>query len=415
MKMYDVAVIGAGAAGSIAAIRAGQLKRSVVLLEKNERIGKKILITGNGRCNVTNSASAETFLDKFGKSGVYLRTAFFKFFNRELMEFFKARSLGLAEEQDGCIFPETGKASSVVDVLKGYMTENNIDVIYGARVKSVKKEGPLFMIDAGDKNIIWSKKVILATGGATYRHTGSTGDGFDMARSLGHTVTALRPALVPLKTKEAWVKEAQGLSFQGVTIAFMSGKKRVVSAKGEFIFTHFGISGPLVLDLSGAIAVILEESGEVPIFIDMRPGLGPEALEAELIKRFHIRGNVKLKNIIKEFMPQRLADIFIRLLKIDPDAQASQITKEERRSMVMAFKEFPMTVTGTLPLDNAMVTAGGVSIKGIDPKTMESKIVTGLYFAGEILDGCAPSGGYNLQQAFSTGYLAGESAAICVQ
>jgi len=408
---YDIAVIGAGAAGTMAAIRSSQLNKKVVLIERNDSIGKKILMTGKGRCNITNSAPVDTFIEKFGRQGNFLRSAFFAFFNDDLIDFFRSKGLEMKVERQGRVFPATDSARSITEVLARYLSENHVDIRYNTRVSNLKQKKECFELGLEPGGILRAKKVILATGGASYKSTGSTGDGFCIAEGLGHVVVPLKAALVPLKTMEPWVKDLQGLSLENVRILFECGKKKITSSVGELIFTHFGVSGPLVLDMSGDMVAMLEGHKEARLFIDLKPGLKPEQLESKLMHKFSIKGTTAIKNLLKDLLPLRLIDVFIRLLDIGPNTRASQITQKVRRSLVSLLKAFPLTITGPLPLEEAMVTAGGVATRQIDPRTMESKIVPGLYFAGEIIEGAASSGGYNLQQAFSTGYLAGEKAA----
>ncbi len=411
MQIYDIAVVGGGAAGTIAAIRAGELKKKVVLIERNDSIGKKILLTGKGRCNITNAAPIDAFIEKFGKTGAFFRSAFFKFFNQDLMDFFKSKGLEMKIERQGRIFPVTDKAISVVEALKKYLVENNVEILYNKRLKGIKKKEDLFELDFEDNGSLRSHKVILATGGASYKSTGSSGDGFYIAERLGHKILPIHPELVPLRTKESWVKDLQGLSLENIRLTFEYGKKKIVSEVGEFLFTHFGVSGPLVLDLSGKLMPIIEEYKELRLLIDLKPGLKKEQLESKLLHKFKIKGNAQLKNFMKDLMPYRLIPVFIHLSGLGPEMKPNQITQAGRRSIIGLLKALPLTVTGSLPIEEAMVTGGGVSTNQINPRTMESKIIPGLYFAGEMVDGSAPSGGYNLQKAFSTGYLAGESAA----
>ncbi|MCK4909802.1 MAG: NAD(P)/FAD-dependent oxidoreductase [Planctomycetes bacterium] len=407
LLLYDLAVVGAGPAGIMAAIRAGQLKKNVVLIERNNSIGKKILISGRGRCNLTNIASLDVFIEKFGRQGNFLRSAFFTFFNHDLIDFFKDRGLELKSERQGRVFPVTDKARSVVDVLTACLRENKVDVRYNSRVKGVEKKDGGFCLDFESQPPVVAKSVILATGGASFKVTGSTGDGFRVAERLGHTIIPLKPGLVPLKTKESWVKELQGLSLRNIRITFRATRKKIVSDVGELMFTHFGVSGPLVLDLSGRVMLLLGDNPEVILEIDLKPGLERAQLEKRLLREFSGQGNTQLKNILKSLLPQRLIKVFSDQLKIDPQKKGNQVTLEERRSIIDLCKGLSLTITGALPIDKAMVTGGGVSTKEIDPRTMQSRIVPGLYFAGEVIDGFAASGGYNLQQAFSTGYLAG--------
>jgi len=409
-EIYDIAVIGGGPAGSMAAICAGQLKKNVVLIERNNSLGKKILLSGRGRCNITNTAPVERFMEKFGEKGHFLKPAFYSFFNQDLIEFFESKGLKLKIERQGRIFPVTDMAHSIVEVLKGCLEENNVRIFYNIRLLNLERMAGLFLLELEGNKRMKARKVVLATGGASYKITGSTGDGFRIAEKLGHTIVPLRPALVPLKTKELWVKDLQGLTLKNIRITFECGKKEIVSDIGELLFTHFGVSGPLVLDLSGQIVHFLEKHPEIGLLIDLKPGLRPEQLEKRLLTEFNTGGKTKIKNIMKSLLPHRLIPIFIGLSGIELQKRGNQISHKERQLIRDLLKALPLTIIGSLPLEEAMVTDGGISTKEINPRTMESKIVPGLYFAGEIIDGSAPSGGYNLQKAFSTGYLAGEKA-----
>jgi len=411
MKEFDIAAIGAGPAGCMAAIRAAEAGRDVVLIERNDAIGRKILLSGKGRCNITNSASMDVFVEKFGKEGNFFRSAFFTFFNQDLTLFFESRGLKLKSERQGRIFPVTDKASSIVKILEKALKEKKLKIEYNSRITDINKINNLFEIALKDKNKIIVKKVILATGGASYGKTGSTGDGFKIAKKLGHTIVKLKPSLVPLKTKESWVKELQGLALKNVRIIFLKGKKKIVSPIGELMFTHFGISGPLILDLSGEIVSVLEKQDNVNLFIDLKPALSIDKIENRLLNEFKDEGSTQLSNLFRRLLPVSLIPVFIRLAGMDYEKKSSQITQKERRKIIDLLKGIPLTITGSLPLEEAMVTGGGISTKEINPRTMESKIIPGLYLAGEIINGAAPSGGYNMQMAFSTGYLAGEKAA----
>lgn len=411
MEEYDIAVIGAGPAGMMAAIRAGQLNRKIILVEKNESVGKKILITGKGRCNITNSAKIDIFIEKFGKSGQFLRTALSHFSNEDLIEFFKFKGLELKIERQGRVFPATDSAHSITNVLVEYLKENKVEIRYKHRIKDIRREKNYFILDTGNDSAIIAKKIILATGGASYKDTGSSGEGFQIARSLGHTISPLRPGLVPLRTKEEWVKELQGLTLKNVRALFVAGKKRKISSEvGEILLTHFGVSGPLILDLSNDIVSLLDEHKEVNLFIDLKPGIKAEEMENKLLREFKEHGGKEIKNMLSGLLPLRLVPIVIKLAGIAVNKKVNQVSKDERQSLAGILKALPLTIIGALPIEDAMVTYGGVSKNEINPRTMESKIVSGLYFAGEMIESGAPSGGYNLQQAFSTGYLAGESA-----
>jgi len=410
MKLYDVVVVGAGPAGMMAAIRIGQLSKSVVLIEKNDILGKKLKITGSNRCNITNTASFNIFLEKFGKRGSFFRSAFSTFSSRKLITFFKVKGLKFKVEDDGRVFPVTDRSRSVIKVLKEYLSENNVIKNYNTRLINIKKKKDYFSLDLGNDNYMATIKVILATGGVSYKATGSTGDGLDIAQKMGHNITTLKPGLVPLKFSTSWVKELQGISLENIRIIIKYGEKKVISDNGNLIFTHFGISGPLILDLSNQIISILEKTETVQFFIDTKPEITIQELEEKLIKEFEIRRKSEFKNFMKFLLPNRMIPVFIKLLGMDPKKKVNQIKKEERNSIINLLKAFPLTITGSLGVDKAMITCGGVSRREINPQTMESKLIPGLYFAGEIIEGCAPSGGYNLQQAFSTGYLAGEAA-----
>jgi len=409
--LYDIAVIGGGAAGCMAAICASGAGARVILAERNAAIGKKILITGNGRCNVTNTLPAEDMLEKFGSAGQFLRSALFSFSNEDLMEFFKAKGLELKEEEKGCVFPSTGKARSVTRILEASLKENGATIAYDTRVTAVERNDKCFVLITENGARILSKKVILASGGVSYPDTGSTGDGFEIAGCLGHTILPLRPALVPLTVKESWISELQGVGLTNVRLVCRYGKKKIISDVGDVMLTHFGISGPLALDISGEAVSLIEQYKELALEIDLVPDRRREELEVDLLNMFCSKGGAQLKTLMQEMAPKRLVSMILALLKIDQNKLANQVMKKEREAIVGMLKGFPLTVAGSLEIASAMVTAGGISRKEIDPRTMMSRIVPGLYFAGEIIEGAAKSGGYNLQQAFSTGYVAGDNAA----
>ena len=412
MDIYHVAVVGAGPAGCMAAIRSSQLKKNVILLERNGVIGKKILLTGNGRCNITNTAPIEVFIKNFGKQGMFLKPAFFAFCNDNLMEFFKAQGLNFRIDDRGRVFPVTNKALSVVSVLREYLVKNKVEILYNARLVKLERKDGLFQLalEGSDRDMIYAEKVILATGGVSYKKTGSSGDGFRIAEALGHTIVDLRPALIPLRIKEAWIKQLQGLSLKDVRISMKCGNKNIVSPRGELIFTHFGISGPLVLDLSSTVVAALGDNEKVMLAIDFIPEVSHEQLQAHLLSECTAGRNPQIKSVIGNFLSQRLVSVFMQVLDIEMCKRANQMTRKERLLIAGLLKFFPLTVTGSLSIEEAMVTNGGIATKEIHSKTMESRVVPGLYFAGEMIDGCGKSGGYNLQQAFSTGYLAGEKA-----
>ena len=396
----------------ICAIRAGELNQKVILLEKKSSLGNKLLLSGKGRCNLTNACDLESFLKRFSKGGEFLRDAFKKFFNQELIDFFEKGGLKLKVERQMRVFPVTDSSSSILNVLISGLTKNNVEFLPKAEVKDIIAEGAKVkeVILIGGKRILCDC-VVLATGGVSYTLTGSSGEGLKIAKSLGHHVTDLRPGLVPLETKENYPKRVEGLTLKNIRLTFTNGKKEIVSEIGELLFTGFGISGPLVLTLSGEISDWFGSGKKVFADIDLKPALSEEQLNTRLLREFKLGPKKNLKNILKGFLPLRLVDLSLEILNIEAHKQVSQVTQEERRKLVLFFKSFRLEIKRTLPIEVAMVTRGGVSLKEINPRTMESRIIKGLYFAGEIIDVDADTGGFNLQAAFSTGYLAGESAA----
>ncbi|MFA6378831.1 MAG: NAD(P)/FAD-dependent oxidoreductase [Candidatus Omnitrophota bacterium] len=410
-ERYDIAIIGAGAAGCMAAIKAAELKKKVLLLERNSFLGKKILLTGNGRCNLTNTAAIDIYIKKFIRSGKFLRTAFSRLTNENLIDFFHRKELKFKIEDGGKVFPTTDKARSIVSILEKYLKENNIEIAYSTQILSVKHESTYFLITTQDHAYIEAKKIIMATGGSSYPTTGSDGSGVILAKSLGHATIPFTPALVPLTTAEIWVKDLQGLSFQSVRVTIDHEGKRNVSDPGDILFTHFGLSGPLIIDLSASILCKLKEKDKIKITIDLKPEMSDQELHQKLARSSIAQGSTQIKNLINTFLPKRMTPIFLSLLSIKPEKMLNQITKKERLAITAMLKAFPLTVIGSLSMDHAMVTNGGIPVDEIDQRTLGSKLVEGLYFAGEMIDGRGPSGGYNLQQAFSTGFLAGESAA----
>lgn len=411
MRIYDIAIAGGGAAGTMAAIRASELDKDIVLIEKNASIGMKVLLTGAGRCNITNAAPIDVFIEKFGKQGNFLRSAFHRFSNQALIDFFESNGLRLKTTRQGRVFPVTDNARSAIEMLERCLKDSKITVLYKSTLLDARKKPGFFELDLNGDRAVRSKRLILATGGVSYPETGSTGDGLRIAKHLGHAIAPLKPALVPLKTKEAWVKELQGISLKNIRITFLVDGKKIISNIGELMFTHFGVSGPLVLDLSGEVVDLLAQGKEVKLLIDLKPGLDTAQLDKRLLNDFEERGGAQIATIIEGLLPKRMAPVFMRLADLDPAQKASQITQKERRVIINTLKAFGLAVKGALSIKEGMVTNGGILTRDIDPRTMESKIQPGLYFAGEIIDGCAPSGGYNLQQAFSTGYLAGENSA----
>ncbi len=412
--LKDIVVVGGGPAGMMTAIRASQLRRTVTLVEKNPACGLKLLLSGKGRCNLTNSCDLESFLKRYSACGDFLRDSFKKFFNLELMKFFEQRGLPLVIERQGRVFPSTNRSDSVLDVLKKEMSKNKVKIIYNTRVKQVLRSDrpqtkPVVrgLVCSGSQ-VIEADKIVLATGGLSYQSTGSNGDGYKMAAELGHKVVRPKPGLIALTSNFAYLKILQGLTLKNVGLNFIGKAVSLRTPVGELLFTDFGVSGPLVLTYSGKVL----DAGCFSLQIDLKPGLSEEQTRNRIIREIKKNPGKAIKNILKELVPQKVAGLFPLLAEIDPDKKGGNITAGERDSIVSLFKKFPLQITGSRPINEALVTRGGVSLKEINPRTMESRLVRGLFFAGELIDLDADTGGYNLQQAFSTGYLAGESAAV---
>ncbi|MFH1397631.1 MAG: NAD(P)/FAD-dependent oxidoreductase [Candidatus Omnitrophota bacterium] len=412
MRKITVVVVGGGPAGMMAAIRAAEIASDVILIEKKPTLGNKLLLSGKGRCNLTNACELDLFLERFN-NGQFLRDAFNKFFNRDLMNFFENRGLRLKVERQERVFPVTDNSSSILEILKEELLKGKVRIITRNPVKEILvKNKEVKTVILSNQDSISADSVILATGGVSYSFTGSDGEGLALAKFLGHRIVGLRPGLIPLEVKQDYIKDLEGLTLKNIRLKFKSGKKEVISEVGELLFTGFGISGPLVLTLSGEIADLLNNNKEVYCEVDLKPGLTFEKLDSRLIREFKFNPRKSLKNTLKELLPLRLIGVFIKLAEIFAEKKTNQVTHSERQKMVALFKALHLDIKRCRPIEEAMVTRGGVSLKDIDPKTMESRLVKGLYFAGEMIDVDADTGGFNLQAAFSTGYLAGESAAL---
>ncbi len=413
MNEKRIVVVGGGPAGMMAGIRAGELRQDVTLIEKNPSLGKKLLLSGKGRCNLTNACDLDSFIKRFSGNGQFLRDAFKKFFNLDLMRFFEERGLKLKTERQLRVFPETNRSGSVVEALEKELNKNKVKIIYKAVMKDmILQDNKIKGLLLQDGKIIPADRLILATGGISFSFTGSTGEGLDISRRLGHQIVELRPGLVPLETRQHYPRLLEGLALKNIRLRFSDSRKQIDSEVGELLFTRFGISGPLVLSLSGRIADWLKESNSVYVEIDLKPALTREQLSARLLREFKMNPKKTIKNTLKALLPKRLVDVFIHIVNIAPDNKVSQVTKEKRESLVSLLKAMRLDILKPRPIGEAMITRGGVSLKDINPRTMESRLIKGLYFAGEIIDIDADTGGFNLQAAFSTGYLAGESAAL---
>ena len=405
-----VIVIGGGASGMMAALTAAENDAEVMLLEKNDRLGKKMLITGKGRCNVTTDKEIDEMIRSFVHNGKFLYSAFNSFSNQQVQQFFEDAGVPLKVERGERVFPVSDQSKDIVNALRRKLQEAGVDLWLNAAVKEVLLEdGKAAGVLLPNGKKLLADSVIIATGGASYPGTGSTGDGYRFAEKAGHTVVNLRPSLIPLECAEGYVKALQGLSLKNVTLTIETAEgKKLAQEFGEMLFTHFGISGPIVLT-SSYKAVDYWQKHKQPLLgsIDFKPALSREKLDARLLREFEEQNKKQLKNSLHTLMPSKLIPVFIQRCGISPDKALHQITKEERQRMVDLLKDFRFTIFKARPLEEAIVTAGGISVKEVSPKTMESKLVKNLYFIGEVLDVDGMTGGFNLQAAFSTGYLAG--------
>ncbi|MBQ3053835.1 MAG: NAD(P)/FAD-dependent oxidoreductase [Clostridia bacterium] len=405
--MPDVVVIGGGAAGMMAGISASRCGQKVLIIEQNKMLGRKMRITGKGRCNVTNIASTDEMMQFIPKNNRFLFSAFKNFDNNDLIQMLEDEGVKLKTERGGRVFPQSDKAVDIVNGLRSILAKCKVTVLIGDKVTEVLTEnGQVTGVKTDKGRTVLTKKVIICTGGKSYPLTGSDGSGYALAKSLGHNITPIKPALIPLETAENWVTELQGLSLKNVAVTLekASGKK-VYEDFGEMIFTHFGISGPVVLSASCHI-----NDNEKYIFsIDLKPALDEKQLEDRVLRDFKENMNKNFENALSGLFPQKLIPVIVKLSGIDNYKKVNVITKEERKKLCYITKNLRLTIIGTIPIEEAIVTDGGVQVKEINPSTMESKIVKGLFFAGEVIDIVAYTGGYNLQIAFSTGYLAGKS------
>ncbi len=409
--MRKVIVVGGGAAGLMAAVSAAQSGAEVVLLEKNNRLGKKLLITGKGRCNVTNTAQLQDFVKNIPGNGKFLYSVFSKFFNWDVRSFFEELDVPLKEERGGRVFPVSDKAIDIVNAFERILRKLAVQIKLDEAVRFLKVEdNKVVGVITEEDKYYEADAIILATGGSSFPGTGSTGDGYRMARQIGHTVEPLFPALVPLECEEDWVKEFQGLSLRNINLSVLVDGKNTQEMFGEMLFTHFGISGPIILSLSRDIAKYLKAGKTVELSLNLKPALTREQLDKRICRDFEKYNRKQIKNALGDLLPSKMISNIIDLAFIDENKYVNQISKEERERLVDLLQNLVMTVTKTRPLSEAIVTAGGISTKEINPKTMESKLIKDLYCVGEVVDVDAFTGGYNLQAAFSMGFVAGENA-----
>ena len=421
---YDVVVIGGGPAGMMAAGRAGQFGQAVLLLEKNKELGVKLLMTGKDRCNVTHyTEEVNELVDAYGKNGKFLYSGFSRFGNLEVMNFFENRGVKLKVERGQRVFPVSDNSGDIRNALVNFLAENKVEVRTRQTVEGFIKyeteNGEMkikeLVVNNGER--VQAEKFIVATGGLSYPATGATGDGYDWARELGHSIIKPRPALSPIILSDWFVEDLEGLSLRNVELSIWNDNKKVETRFGEMLFAKRGISGPIVLDLSKYVDKLLEEkqinqeeNERIDLKIDLKPALDFVKLDKRIQRDFQAGNNKQFKNILDKLLPKKLIPVVIKLTKINSDKQINLITREERHRLVRALKEFPLHGESLVGFDKAIITAGGVDLKEVNSKTMQSRLVSNLYFAGEVLDLDGPTGGYNLQVAWSTGYAAGTSS-----
>ena len=397
----------------MAAYAAAESGHAVTLLEQNEKLGKKLFITGKGRCNLTNASDMEQLFANVVSNRKFLYSAFYSYDNEQVISFFESHGMPTKTERGNRVFPVSDHSSDVIAALSAALRGQHVEVLLHTKVKRLllekrDEEKRVTGVELADHTKMHADAVIVATGGISYPSTGATGDGYRMAEESGHKMVSPTPALVPMETKEPWVRDLQGLSLRNVRMSVTRGKKKLYEDFGEMLFTHFGVSGPLVLSASGCIPAKAFDQ-ELSMTIDLKPALDVEQLDHRILREFDEMKNKQFKNSLGHLLPAKMIPVMIALSGIDPDTKVNEISREQRQNLLHLFKNMPLTITGLRDFKEAIITKGGVSVKDINPSTMESKLVQGLYFCGEVLDLDALTGGYNLQIAWSTGHLAGIS------
>ncbi|MBQ4057395.1 MAG: NAD(P)/FAD-dependent oxidoreductase [Lachnospiraceae bacterium] len=405
---YDVIVVGGGAAGMLAAIFAARNGKEVVLLEQNEKLGKKLFITGKGRCNFTNACDTEDLFQNVVTNPKFLYSAFYSFSNQMVMDFFEEIGLPYKVERGNRVFPTSDHSSDVIKVLEREMKKENVEILLNTKVKSLVIENIICKgVVLKDKKRIIADSTIIATGGVSYPRTGACKDGYDFAESAGHSIVKPQPSLVPFELADSCCKDVMGISLKNVSITIYADNKKIHSDFGEMLFTHFGVSGPIIIKASAYIHKYLDK--QLSLAIDLKPALDEKQLDDRILKDFKMFQNKQLKNSLDKLLLHSLVPVVLEKSGLDGEKKINELTKEERKVLGQTIKNLSFTITGLRGFDEAIITKGGVKVKEVDPGTMESKLVGGLYFAGEVLDLDALTGGFNLQIAWSTGYLAGVS------
>lgn len=409
MKDFDVIVIGAGAAGLLAAGRGAELGGRVLVLEKMRQEGRKLLITGKGRCNITNNAPVSEFIKHIYPNGKFLRNAFSQFFSKDIIELLQKYGVETTLERGGRYFPGSNKSADVLKALLKWNLEQGVEIRCGEKAAQIVAEDQQVKGVVSNGEFIYANRVIVATGGKSYPATGSTGDGYDLVKQLGHSVVPARPALVPLETEGDTAQKLQGLNLKNVKAVVWVNGKKAGEAFGEMLFTHMGLSGPIILTLSRIVVDELQKKNKVELTVDLKPALDEQKLDNRLIRDLNEHGKKKFGNIFRNWLPTSMIPVFIELLNIDPEKECHQVTSAERKKIRHLLKNLRFTISGHRSFREAIITAGGIPASEISPKTMESKLIKDLYFAGEVIDLDAETGGYNLQIAFSTGWVAGNA------